>query len=74
MLITKKYIPRRTFLSGAGAVLALPVLDAMTPALTAETTRPIRRLRPPTQRSPAGQPATPASAPLAQSAVTDKPA
>src|SRR2546426_10197797 len=42
MVITKKYIPRRTFLRGAGAVLALPVLDAMTPALSAETTRPIR--------------------------------
>jgi hypothetical protein len=42
MVITKKYIPRRTFLRGAGAVLALPVLDAMTPALSAETARPIR--------------------------------
>jgi hypothetical protein len=29
-------------LRGAGAVLALPVLDAMTPALSAETARPIR--------------------------------
>src|SRR5882762_5009263 len=42
MVITKKYIPRRTFLRGAGAVLALPVLDAMTPALSAEGPRPIR--------------------------------
>src|SRR5438132_1168706 len=42
MVITKKYIPRRTFLRGAGAVLALPVLDAMTPALSAEGARPIR--------------------------------
>src|SRR5437660_5653291 len=42
MVITRKYIPRRTFLKGAGAVLALPVLDAMTPALSAETTRPTR--------------------------------
>jgi Protein of unknown function (DUF1552) len=42
MVITKKYIPRRTFLRGTGAVLALPVLDAMTPALSAETARPIR--------------------------------
>src|SRR6478672_9613587 len=42
MLITRKHIPRRTFLRGAGAVLALPVLDAMTPALSAETARPIR--------------------------------
>src|SRR5262249_22871709 len=42
MVITRKHIPRRTFLRGAGAVLALPVLDAMTPALSAETKRPIR--------------------------------
>src|SRR5437016_14597809 len=42
MVITRKAIPRRTFLRGAGAVLALPVLDAMTPALSAETARPIR--------------------------------
>src|SRR5215470_10100909 len=42
MVITRKSIPRRTFLRGAGAVLALPALDAMTPALSAETQRPIR--------------------------------
>jgi Protein of unknown function (DUF1552) len=42
MVITRKSLPRRTFLRGAGAVLALPVLDAMTPALSAETQRPIR--------------------------------
>jgi hypothetical protein len=42
MVITKKYIPRRTFLRGAGATLALPLLDAMTPAMSAETARPIR--------------------------------
>jgi len=42
MVITRKSIPRRTFLRGAGAALALPVLDAMTPALSAETARPIR--------------------------------
>jgi len=30
--ITRKYIPRRTFLKGAGAGIALPLLDAMTPA------------------------------------------
>jgi hypothetical protein len=35
MFIPKKALPRRTFLKGAGAVLALPVLDAMRPALTA---------------------------------------
>ena len=33
--ITKKYIPRRTFLKGVGASLALPLLDAMVPAATA---------------------------------------
>src|SRR5260370_40296695 len=41
MVIFKKAIPRRAFLQGAGAVLALPMLDAMTPALAAETSRPI---------------------------------
>jgi hypothetical protein len=35
MLITKKALPRRTFLRGMGATLALPLLDAMVPALTA---------------------------------------
>ncbi|MGK0298712.1 MAG: hypothetical protein ACI9XC_002335 [Gammaproteobacteria bacterium] len=33
MLIFKKSIPRRTFLRGAGASIALPILDAMIPAL-----------------------------------------
>ena len=35
MMIFKKAIPRRTFLKGAGASLALPFLDAMVPALAA---------------------------------------
>ena len=35
MLITKKHLPRRTFLKGMGAAIALPMLDAMTPALAA---------------------------------------
>src|SRR5213594_652045 len=35
MLITKKHIPRRTVLRGAGATLALPLLEAMLPAATA---------------------------------------
>jgi hypothetical protein len=34
MFITKKALPRRTFLRGVGATLALPLLDAMVPALT----------------------------------------
>src|SRR3954469_4211707 len=42
MVITRKSIPRRTFLRGAGAALALPVLDAMTPALAADAKRPMR--------------------------------
>ena len=42
MVIFKKSVPRRTFLQGAGASLALPVLDAMTAALAAESARPIR--------------------------------
>src|SRR5690606_22213536 len=31
--ITRKSLPRRTLLRGAGAALALPLLDAMLPAL-----------------------------------------
>jgi len=34
MFITKKHIPRRTFLRGAGITLALPLLDSMIPAQT----------------------------------------
>ena len=37
MIITKKALPRRTFLKGVGAALALPLLDAMIPAATALT-------------------------------------
>ena len=33
MFITKKHIARRTVLRGAGAALALPLLDAMFPAM-----------------------------------------
>src|SRR5262245_66688035 len=35
MFITKKALSRRTFLYGAGAAVALPFLDAMSPALSA---------------------------------------
>jgi hypothetical protein len=35
MFITKRHIPRRTFLRGMGATVALPLLDAMIPALAA---------------------------------------
>src|SRR6266508_3025989 len=34
MFVTKKAIPRRTFLRGAGVTLALPLLEAMVPAGT----------------------------------------
>ena len=47
MIITKRCLPRRTFLRGAGVTLALPLLDAMVPALTATArtaAAPIRRL------------------------------
>jgi hypothetical protein len=47
MIITKKAIPRRTFLRGAGVTLALPLLDAMVPAATASAKTaagPTRRL------------------------------
>ena len=47
MFVSKIFVPRRTFLRGIGATLALPLLDAMVPALTAQSqtaARPIRRL------------------------------
>ena len=44
MFITKKHVPRRTFLRGTfGAMLAMPFLDAMVPALSAQAVkRPFR--------------------------------
>ena len=47
MIITKKFMPRRTFLRGVGATMALPLLEAMVPAATplAKTAaNPVRRL------------------------------
>ena len=35
MFITQKHLPRRTFLRGMGATLALPLLDAMIPSMAA---------------------------------------
>ena len=32
MIVTRKHLPRRTFLKGMGAAIALPMLDSMTPA------------------------------------------
>ena len=46
MFITKKYLPRRTVLRGLGAAVALPLLDGMVPALTAQrrtAAAPVRR-------------------------------
>ena len=45
MFITKKHISRRTILRGAGAALALPFLDAMIPAGSAQSTATKRPLR-----------------------------
>jgi len=47
VIITKKALPRRTFLKGMQAALALPLLDAMIPAATAlaqTPAKPVRRL------------------------------
>jgi Protein of unknown function (DUF1552) len=47
MIVTKMALPRRTFLRGMGVTLALPLLDAMVPALTATArtaAQPVRRL------------------------------
>jgi hypothetical protein len=47
MIITKKHLPRRTFLRGVGVSLALPLLDGMVPALAALSTtaaKPVKRL------------------------------
>ena len=46
MFITKKYLRRRTVLRGLGAAIALPLLDGMVPALTAQrrtAAAPVRR-------------------------------
>jgi len=42
MIITKKALPRRTFLRGTGAAIALPLLDAMIPAATAWADTPAK--------------------------------
>jgi hypothetical protein len=45
MFITKMSLPRRTFLRGMGTALALPVLDAMVPALSAFADTPAKGVR-----------------------------
>jgi hypothetical protein len=46
MIVTKKHLPRRAFLRGVGATLALPLLDSMVPALSAQSAvaKPVLRL------------------------------
>jgi hypothetical protein len=47
MFVTKRHLPRRAFLRGLGATIALPLLDGMIPALSAlaqTAARPVRRL------------------------------
>lgn len=41
-MITGKFLARRTFLRGIGTSIALPFLDAMTPAMAATTKAPVR--------------------------------
>jgi len=36
VIVTKRALPRRTFLKGAGAAIGLPLLDAMVPAFAAD--------------------------------------
>jgi hypothetical protein len=47
MIVTKKALSRRTFLRGAGTAIALPLLDAMIPSMTAQAQTPAapQRLR-----------------------------
>ena len=47
MILSRKSLPRRTFLRGMGATIALPLLDAMIPAATAASRH--------TRASPAGR-------------------
>jgi hypothetical protein len=43
-MITKKHLPRRAFLRGAGAALALPFLDSMVPAFASTLAAPVTRM------------------------------
>ncbi|MEM9237609.1 MAG: DUF1552 domain-containing protein [Verrucomicrobiota bacterium] len=47
MILSRKSLPRRTFLRGMGASISLPILDAMIPAATAAkltAAKPVKRL------------------------------
>ena len=45
MIVSKKALPRRTFIRGLGVSLALPLLDAMVPALSAMRMEILESLR-----------------------------
>jgi hypothetical protein len=45
MIITKKALPRRTFLKAVGSTMALPLLDAMIPAATALDLTPAKAVK-----------------------------
>src|SRR5688500_10498799 len=44
-IVTRKHLPRRTFVRGMGATLGLPFLDAMVPALGSSTPARVGRTR-----------------------------
>ena len=43
--ITKKSIPRRTFIKGVGSTIALPLLNSMVPAATAASKTPVHSVK-----------------------------
>ena len=45
MIVTRKYLPRRTFLRGLGVTLALPMLDSMVPAFGGAQVRAAEAVR-----------------------------
>ena len=45
MIITRMALPRRTFLRGLGTTLALPLLDAMFPAMSAFAASPASKVK-----------------------------
>jgi len=45
MYLSRKSLPRRTFLRGMGATVALPLLDAMIPAATAAALSPVKPVK-----------------------------
>ncbi len=51
MIITGKHIPRRHFIRGLGAAIALPMLDSMVPAAFGQAAKAIARKAPPLRLS-----------------------